>query len=101
MGRTGNFARFANGGGQSDIREEVGALVVSAVRVSMHRLVEFRPLAYLPKPFPMDALLRFAVEAAQRRVTTEAANEEVAGVTPAAHVLSHLRKENYDESGAS
>jgi hypothetical protein len=34
LGRTGNFARFANGGGQSDIREEVGALVVSAVRVT-------------------------------------------------------------------
>jgi len=42
-------------------------VVLSAVRVSPRRLAEFRPLAYLPKPFPMDALLRLAVEAAQRR----------------------------------
>lgn len=43
-------------------------VVLSAVRVSPRRLTEFCPLAYLPKPFPMDALLRLAVEAAQRRV---------------------------------
>ncbi|GHO95416.1 hypothetical protein KSF_054640 [Reticulibacter mediterranei] len=42
-------------------------VVLSAVRVSPRRLAEFRPLAYLPKPFPMDALLRLAVEAAERR----------------------------------
>lgn len=42
-------------------------VVLSAVRVSPGRLAEFRPLAYLPKPFPMDALLRLAAEAAQRR----------------------------------
>lgn len=42
-------------------------VVLSAVRVSPRRLTEFCPLAYLPKPFPMDALLRLAVEAAQRR----------------------------------
>jgi CheY-like chemotaxis protein len=42
-------------------------VVLSAVRVSPRRLAEFRPLAYLPKPFPMDALLRLAVEAAKRR----------------------------------
>ena len=41
-------------------------VVLSAVRVSPRRLAEFRPLAYLPKPFPMDALLRLAAEAAQR-----------------------------------
>jgi CheY-like chemotaxis protein len=41
--------------------------VLSAVRVSPRRLREFRPLAYLPKPFPMDALLRLATEAASRR----------------------------------
>ncbi len=33
-------------------------VVLSAIRVSPRRLAEFRPLAYLPKPFPMDALLR-------------------------------------------
>ena len=37
---------------------EVPTIVVSAVRVTPSRLAEFRPLAYLPKPFPLDALLR-------------------------------------------
>jgi CheY-like chemotaxis protein len=41
-------------------------VVLSAVRVSPLRLAEFHPLAYLPKPFPMDAVLRFATEASQR-----------------------------------
>jgi DNA-binding response OmpR family regulator len=42
-------------------------VVLSAVRVSPDRLAEFRPIAYLPKPFPMDALLRLATEAAERK----------------------------------
>jgi DNA-binding response OmpR family regulator len=42
-------------------------VVLSAVRVSPRRLVEFHPLAYLPKPFPIEALLRLAAEAASRR----------------------------------
>jgi DNA-binding response OmpR family regulator len=42
-------------------------VVLSAVRVSPRHLTEFHPLAYLPKPFPMDALLRLASEAANRR----------------------------------
>jgi DNA-binding response OmpR family regulator len=37
---------------------EVPTVVVSAVRVGQNRLEEFRPLAYLPKPFPLEALLR-------------------------------------------
>ncbi|SRR5712691_8744761 len=37
---------------------EVPTIIVSAVRVSQNRLDEFHPLAYLPKPFPIDALLR-------------------------------------------
>ena len=45
-------------------------VVVSAVRVSPRRLAEFHPLAYLPKPFPMEALLRLAAEAAERRSGT-------------------------------
>ncbi len=44
-------------------------VVLSAVRPSLSRLTEFQPLAYLPKPFPMDALLRLAAEAAERHVT--------------------------------
>ena len=44
-------------------------VVLSAVRVSPGRLAEFHPLAYLPKPFPMEALLRFAAEAAVEEPT--------------------------------
>ena len=47
--------------------KKLPVVVLSAVRVSPGRLAEFHPLAYLPKPFPMDALLRLATEAAQRR----------------------------------
>ena len=47
--------------------KKLPVVVLSAVRVSPSRLAEFHPLAYLPKPFPMDALLRLASEAAQRR----------------------------------
>jgi DNA-binding response OmpR family regulator len=39
----------------------VPTIVVSAVRVSESRLDEFQPLAYLPKPFPIEALLRLVV----------------------------------------
>ena len=44
----------------------LSVVVLSAVRVSQRRLAEFRPLAYLPKPFPMEALLRLAAETAER-----------------------------------
>ncbi len=47
--------------------QKLPVVVLSAVRVSPSRLAEFHPLAYLPKPFPMDALLRLAAEASQRR----------------------------------
>ena len=50
--------------------EKLPVVVLSAVRVGPGRLAEFHPLAYLPKPFPMDALLRLAAEAAQRRATS-------------------------------
>ena len=61
---------------------QLPVVVLSAVRVSPRRLQEFHPLAYLPKPFPMDAILRLAAEAAQRRngeVVSEATDEEEAG----------------------
>ncbi len=45
---------------------EVPTVVVSAVRVSPTRLAEFKPLAYLPKPFPLDALLRVVEEVRER-----------------------------------
>jgi DNA-binding response OmpR family regulator len=40
---------------------QVPTIVVSAVRVSQSRLDEFQPMAYLPKPFPIDALLRLVI----------------------------------------
>ena len=40
---------------------DVPTIVVSAVRVSQSRLQEFHPLAYLPKPFPIEALLRLVM----------------------------------------
>jgi DNA-binding response OmpR family regulator len=46
---------------------QLPVVVLSAVRVSPQRLQEFHPLAYLPKPFPMEAILRLAAEAAKRR----------------------------------
>jgi DNA-binding response OmpR family regulator len=37
-------------------------VVISAVRVPPERLREFGVIAYLPKPFPIDALVRLVVE---------------------------------------
>jgi DNA-binding response OmpR family regulator len=45
---------------------EVPTVVISAVRVSPSRLAEFRPLAYLPKPFPLEALLRLVIGDGER-----------------------------------
>lgn len=53
-------------------------VVLSAVQMSSHRLAEFKPLCYLPKPFPMESLLRLAAEAAQRCVSAPIASGEVA-----------------------
>ncbi len=61
-------------------------VVLSAVRVSPRRLQEFHPLAYLPKPFPMEAILRLAAEAVQRRngngVHEQAENESSLAALP-------------------
>lgn len=38
-------------------------VVLSAVRINHCRLDEFRPLAYLSKPFPLEAVLRIAAQA--------------------------------------
>lgn len=53
--------------GEGAVVATLPVIVLSAVRVSLARLHEFRPLAYLPKPFPMDALLRLAAEAAEQQ----------------------------------
>ena len=55
--------------------EKLPVVVLSAVRVGPGRLGEFHPLAYLPKPFPMDALLRLAAEASQRRIISDGSKE--------------------------
>jgi DNA-binding response OmpR family regulator len=39
---------------------DIPTVIISAVRISPERLEEFKPLAYLPKPFPIEALLRIA-----------------------------------------
>jgi len=60
--------------------QKLPVVVLSAVRVSPRRMAEFRPLAYLPKPFPMDALLRLATEAVQRRDERATANSHSAAL---------------------
>lgn len=48
-------------------QEILPVVVLSAVRLCLQRQSEFRLLAYLPKPFPMESVLRFAREAAIRQ----------------------------------
>jgi CheY-like chemotaxis protein len=43
----------------------IPSIIVSAVRVGPERLEEFKPLAYLPKPFPLEALLRIVENGAE------------------------------------
>ena len=59
-------------------------VVLSAVRVSRARLQTFHPLAYLPKPFPMEALLRLVAEAALRK-------QEISGASTA--LPQHIQEE--------
>ena len=51
-------------------------VVLSAVQFNPRRMAEFRPLAYLPKPFPLDSLLRLAAEAARRKDGGEASGQQ-------------------------
>jgi CheY-like chemotaxis protein len=64
--REGSLCPQAVDGGQPTLP----VVVLSAVRVSPQRLAEFHPLAYLPKPFPMEALLRLAAEAAEHKAAS-------------------------------
>ncbi|GBD12374.1 Transcriptional regulatory protein WalR [bacterium HR24] len=57
----------------------VPTVILSAVRVPKGHLEEFRPLAYLPKPFPLEALLRLVLGSA----TGERDGEMAAGEAPA------------------
>jgi DNA-binding response OmpR family regulator len=55
---------------------EVPTIVISAVRANPSRLAEFHPLAYLPKPFPIEALLRLVFAAPGRRPGEQTENED-------------------------
>jgi DNA-binding response OmpR family regulator len=55
----------------AQLPEDVRVLMLTAVPVSPRRLTEFRPVAYLPKPFPLEALLRLA-ETSSRTVSDDA-----------------------------
>lgn len=46
----------------------IPTIVVSAVRVNQSRLDELRPLAVLPKPFPIEALLRLVLGEPEERL---------------------------------
>jgi DNA-binding response OmpR family regulator len=63
--------RVATGEGYIHPQEVDGhklpVVMLSGVHMSPRRLTEFHPLAYLIKPFPIEALLRLAAEAAERR----------------------------------
>lgn len=39
----------------------IPTIVLSATPLKPERVAEFKPLAYLPKPFPLDVLLRLVV----------------------------------------
>ena len=49
---------------------EIPTIVISAARCAPERLTEFQPLAFLPKPFPLDALLRLVVGSARQSSQT-------------------------------
>jgi DNA-binding response OmpR family regulator len=40
---------------------QIPTILVSGTRVTPERLAQFRPIAYLPKPFPLEALLRLVI----------------------------------------
>ena len=66
---------------------EVPTIVVSAVRIGRSRLEEFRPLAYLPKPFPLEALLRLVGEPMPDEDTDRSGSTPGAGGQPPARSI--------------
>lgn len=50
---------------------EVRTVVISAVMVSPARLAEFNPVAFLPKPFPLESLLRIVEDVSERNRPTK------------------------------
>jgi DNA-binding response OmpR family regulator len=49
---------------------EIPTIIISATRCTPERLIEFKPVAFLPKPFPLDALLRLVVGGATQTSRT-------------------------------
>ncbi len=47
--------------------KNIPVVIASAVHVSQERLDEFRPLAFLPKPFSLEALLRVVAAARPKK----------------------------------
>ncbi|HTI14759.1 MAG TPA: response regulator [Dictyobacter sp.] len=75
---------------EQELAGKLPVVVLSAVRVSPRRLAEFHPLAYLPKPFPMEALLRLAAEAATRKQELDQKRD---GEEPASIGIEHSGEE--------
>jgi DNA-binding response OmpR family regulator len=50
----------------AQLSAETAVVMLTAVPVSPSRLQEFRPVAYLPKPFPLEALMRLVERSGQR-----------------------------------
>ena len=64
--------------------ETVPTVIVSAVRVSADHMSEFKPLAHLPKPFPIEALLRLFGEEEPTSASVESRAEHLKrGLIPA------------------
>jgi DNA-binding response OmpR family regulator len=59
--------------------QHVPTIVVSAVRCSPARLDEFRPEAYLPKPFPLAALLDAVERLSGRGEVVQAVSGQAVG----------------------
>jgi DNA-binding response OmpR family regulator len=56
---------------EGTIKPETTVIMLTGTPVSPKRLAEFRPAAYLPKPFPLAALLRLIDRAGQREEDTD------------------------------
>ena len=55
---------------------EVPTIVISVARANPSRLAEFHPVAYLPKPFPIEALLRLVFTVPGRGSGEQTENED-------------------------
>lgn len=65
-----------------EANSQLPVVAISAVRASLSRLKEFPLLAYLPKPFPIEALLRLAEEAGQRKQVSTLEITFRSGISP-------------------